>query len=282
MPELPEVEYIRQGLNAALPGQAIEHVEILWPGVVATHTAEAFKQAVEGLRFGPVGRRGKYLILALPPHDLVIHLRMTGRLYICESAVPEWESHPHVRAVFTLAGGGRLYMRDLRKFGRMYLVADANSIIGTLGPEPLDNALSAERLRQILVGHHRQIKPLLLDQHTVAGLGNTYVDESLWLAGLHPLRISDSLTATEVAALHQAIRSVLKAALAHGGTTMRDYRGPDDEQGAHQFSLAVYGRTGQPCPRCGSTITRMVVGQRGTHVCPACQPLPKAQEVNDE
>ncbi len=281
MPELPEVESIRQGLNAALPGQVINHVEIRWPGVVATHTADAFQQAIEGLRFGPIGRRGKYLILSLPPYDLVIHLRMTGRLYVCESALPDWETHPHVRAVFTLAGGGRLYMHDLRKFGRMYLVADANSIIETLGPEPLDSAFSAERLGQILSRHHRQIKPLLLDQHTVAGLGNIYVDESLWLAGLHPMRNSDSLTGAEITALHQAIRNVLSAAVAHGGTTVRDYRGADDERGTHQFSLAVYGRTNQPCPRCGTFITRMVVGQRGTHVCPTCQPLPEVQEVND-
>jgi len=282
MPELPEVESIRRGLNATLPGQKVEHVEILWPGVVATHTAVAFQQSVEGLRFGRIGRRGKTLILALPPHDLVIHLRMTGRLYVCESAVSEWETHPHVRAVFSLAGGGRLYMRDQRKFGRMYLVADADSIIGNLGPEPLDSAFTAERLGQILGRHHRQIKPLLLDQHMVAGLGNIYVDETLWLAGLHPLRSSDSLTTAEVVALHQAIRNVLNAALAHGGTTMRDYRNADDELGAHQFSLAVYGRTGEPCPRCGTPITRMVVGQRGTHVCPTCQPLPQMQEVNDE
>lgn len=282
MPELPEVESIRRGLNTVLPGHEIAHVEIHWPGVVATHTPAEFRRAVAGLRFGPIERRGKYLILALPPYDLVIHLRMTGRLYVCESAVPEWETHPHVRAVFTLAGGGRLYMRDLRKFGRMYLVSDAKCIIENLGPEPLDNALTSERLGQILGRHHRQIKPLLLDQHTVAGLGNIYVDESLWLAGLHPLRRSDSLTPAEVSALHQAIRDVLDAALAHGGTTMRDYRGADDEQGAHQFSLAVYGRAGEPCPRCGTPIARMVVGQRGTHVCPTCQPLLEAQEVINE
>ncbi|NLT72904.1 MAG: bifunctional DNA-formamidopyrimidine glycosylase/DNA-(apurinic or apyrimidinic site) lyase [Chloroflexi bacterium] len=271
MPELPEVEHIRRGLDRFLPGRCIEGVNIPWPGILATHTPSDFAAAVRGLAFGPVARRGKYLIICLPPHTLTIHLRMTGRLYAADEPDPGWEDHPHTRAVFQLDGGARLYMRDLRKFGRIYLSSSASSLVDRLGPEPLSDTFTLERFAEMLSSHHRQIKPLLLDQHTVAGLGNIYTDESLWKAGLHPLRRADSLTAEEVAALYTALRAILAEAVTHGGTTLRDYRGVDDVAGSHQRALAVYGRAGHACPRCCTPVVRIVVGQRGTHICPTCQ-----------
>jgi formamidopyrimidine-DNA glycosylase len=282
MPELPEVEHIRQGLDAFLPGRRIERVVITWPGVLATHTPEAFAQAVQDLTFGPVSRRGKYLILSLPPYHLLIHLRMTGRILVSDSTHLEWENHPHVRAIFCLDRGACLYFRDLRKFGRISLVADAESVVGRLGLEPLGAALSLDRFTQTLSEHHRQLKPLLLDQRTIAGLGNIYVDEVLWLAGLHPLRRSDTLQGSEIRVLYDALHSVLGEAVRHGGTTLRDYRGADDRAGTHQNALSAYGRTGLPCPRCSTPIVRIVVGQRGTHLCPACQQDPSHLEVNHE
>lgn len=282
MPELPEVEHIRQGLDNFLPGRRIESAVIRWPGVLATHTVEEFSLAVRGLAFGPVSRRGKYLILSLPPFDMLIHLRMTGRIMAAHAIQPEWEEHPHVRAIFGLDGGARLYFRDLRKFGRISLVTDSETIVGRLGPEPLEADLSLERFGQLLSAHRRQLKPLLLDQHLIAGLGNIYVDEVLWLARLHPLRSSDTLHDSDIRVLYDALQSVLGEAVRHGGTTLRDYRGADDREGAHQNSLSAYGRTGQPCPRCGTPIVRIVVGQRGTHLCPACQQVPPHPEVIDE
>jgi formamidopyrimidine-DNA glycosylase len=271
MPELPEVEHIRQGLDATLPGRRIEQVDIRWPGVLATHTPDEFASAVVGLTFGPISRRGKFLILSLPPHDLLIHLRMTGRILVSSAHLPEWETHPHVRATRYLDDGTCLYLRDLRKFGRIYLLRDAGALVGRLGPEPLSEDFALEQFVALLAGHRRLIKPLLLDQHTLAGLGNIYVDETLWLAGIHPLRRSDSLTVAEVTALYHALHTVLNAAVSHGGTTLRDYRGVDDREGEHQFALAVYGRAGLSCLRCGTPVIRIVVGQRGTHLCPACQ-----------
>ncbi len=274
MPELPEVEHIARGLQARLPGRTIEAVETRWPGALATHSPETLAEALQGRTFRSVARRGKYLLLELPPDWLIVHLRMTGRLLYCPTPHPSWEAHPHVHVILYLDGKARLYYQDTRKFGRLYLAQDPQEIVGGLGPEPLEPALTPERLGALLHGRHRQLKPLLLDQRTLAGMGNIYVDEALWRAQLHPLLYSDSLTEEQVRRLHASIRHVLEEAIAHGGTTLRDYRGPGNEPGEHQYALAVYGRAGEACPRCGGAIQRIVVGQRGTHVCPLCQQAP--------
>ncbi|MGI6367372.1 MAG: bifunctional DNA-formamidopyrimidine glycosylase/DNA-(apurinic or apyrimidinic site) lyase [Anaerolineae bacterium] len=277
MPELPEVECVRRGLLRSLPGQEIATARVLWPGSVATHTPEAFAELVRGARWGVPDRRGKYLILPVPPRCLVVHLRMTGRLFAAPHRDDEWEYHPHTRLILEHTDGSRLYLRDIRKFARVYLVEDPLSVVGALGPEPLAEDLTAEVFDALLSRHRRQIKPLLLDQHVIAGLGNIYADESLWVAGIHPLRSSDSLSALERVRLYKAIRNVLSQAIVDGGSTIRDYHGADDRRGSHQQVLAVYGRRGRPCPRCGSEIIRSVVAQRGTHWCPTCQPLPGLQ-----
>jgi formamidopyrimidine-DNA glycosylase len=283
MPELPEVEHIARGLHERLPGRTVRGVTVRWERCLAAHTPQALEQAIVGLTFQSVSRRAKFLLLELPPYWLIVHLRMTGRLFFCETPQPEWETHPHVHVVLELDGDARLYYRDVRKFGRLYLTRAPQEIVGGLGAEPLAPDFTAERLGDILRGRRRQLKPLLLDQRALAGLGNIYVDEALWLAGLHPLVRSDSLSDKDVARLHASIRQVLHAALAHGGTTLRDYRGPDGQTGTHQHALAVYGRAQTPCLRCGAPIRRIVVGQRGTHYCPACQPAPPTlEEMSDD
>lgn len=279
MPELPEVEHIVRGLSEALPGRTVQDVIVRWERILANHAAPALAEAICGLTFRDVQRRAKFILIELPPYWLIAHLRMTGRLFYSPAPEPAWEEHPHVHLVLHLDAGGRLYYRDVRKFGRFYLTTDPEQIIGGLGPEPLDPDLTAERMAHLLRGRQRQIKPLLLDQRVLAGLGNIYVDEALWAAGIHPLARSDTLSDAQIAQLHTSIRRVLRDAIVHGGTTLRDYRGARDEPGGYQAALAVYGRTGAPCPRCDTPIQRIIVGQRGTHLCPVCQPRPVPSEA---
>jgi formamidopyrimidine-DNA glycosylase len=250
---------------------------------VATPTVAEFVRGVVGQRVRDVGRRGKFLLLSLDDAELVMHLRMSGRL-LCQSEAPSTPPPwlPYVRLHLAFASGLELFFVDMRKFGRVYLVRDAEEVVGDLGPEPLAPDLDVVALKQCLCTRRRQLKPLLLDQRVLAGLGNIYVDEALWAAGLHPLRRSDTLSDDEVARLHAAIRQVLRDAVRNRGTTLRDYRNVADEAGENQAMLAVYGRAGQPCPRCGTSICRQVVGGRGTHLCPICQPEPDDAEPDIE
>jgi formamidopyrimidine-DNA glycosylase len=278
MPELPEVETVARGLQASLVGRVIVRTEILWVRSVAAPDPTAFSQRVKNQSVEAVERRGKWLAITLGSGDtLLIHLRMTGRLVV--------ESHPcldrrHLRAVFLLDNGQRLSFVDQRKFGRLHLTAHPQEILGSLGPEPLSTTFTPDRFREMLLQRHGRIKPLLLDQHFVAGLGNIYTDEALWKAGIHPLRQANTLSGEEVRRLHAAIQAVLRAAIASGGTTLQDeaYQRIDGRAGEYSERLAVYGRDGQRCPRCAETITRITVGQRGTHFCPHCQPLAAPDE----
>lgn len=273
MPELPEVESLVVGLRPCLVGRRVVGVEIRWPGAIATPAPEVFTQALCGRTITAVERRGKFLSFALPPDTLLVHLRMTGRLQARDLPDPLLERDPHTHARFTLDDGLRLYYCDVRKFGRLYLVADAAQVTGWLGPEPLATDFTAEMWAERLNGHRRQIKPLLLDQRFIAGLGNIYVDESLWRAEVHPARRSDTLTGDETRRLYEAMRAVLTDAVRCKGTTLRDYRGARDEPGRFREQLAAYGRAGEPCRRCGQPIVRTVLGGRGTHFCPHCQRL---------
>ncbi len=272
MPELPEVETIARALRGQVVGQAVSAAQVRWPRAVATPAPDEFVAALVGRRITAVGRRAKFLVLALAPQGyLLIHLRMTGRLlYEAAGAAPRpLDGRTHVSLYFQ--GGGALHYHDQRKFGRLYLVGAPDEILRGLGPEPLE--ASPEQFAALLRARRRQIKPLLLDQHVLAGLGNIYVDESLWRAGVHPLRRADTLAAADISRLYEAIRAVLTEAIANKGTTLRDYRAPSGETGENQWALAVYGRAGEPCPRCGQAVQRVVVGSRGTHLCPQCQPL---------
>ena len=277
MPELPEVETVARGLQASLVGCTIVGVEVRWVRSVAPPNPDAFARRLTGQAVTGVGRRGKWVVIELCGADtLLIHLRMSGRLVL--------ESEPclddrHLRVLLFLHDGRRLHFSDQRKFGRMVLTARPQLVLGDLGPEPLADDFTPDRLGEMLAQRRGRIKPLLLNQRFLAGLGNIYADEALWRAGVHPLRRAGTLTPAEVWRLHRAIRSVLMAAIASGGTTLPDrmYQQADGRAGEFAGRLAVYGRVGQPCLRCGSAVERIRVGQRGTHFCPHCQPLPEGE-----
>ncbi len=277
MPELPEVEtiarYLRDGRDGpSLLGRTIRAADVLWERSVAEPRAEEFCLRIAGQAVGEVGRRGKFMVVTLERDTLLIHLRMSGDLRI----EPETNSGelrppaPHDRLVLHLDEGWRLAFNDPRKFGRAWLVSDPQSVLGGLGPEPLDPAFRAEDLYARLHAHHRQIKPLLLDQSFLAGLGNIYTDESLHLARIHPNYIASRLSPDDAQRLWQAVRTVLEEGIRRNGSSIDwVYRGGD-----FQNSFRVYQQTGKPCPVCGTIIQRRVVGQRGTHFCPTCQPEP--------
>lgn len=271
MPELPEVEtivrHLRQGANGTpgLPGKDIVAVRLRWPRHVAEPAPEAFRHRVAGQTVLDVSRRGKYLIFPLSRDTMLIHLKMSGDLVMTPSDSPA-ERYDHT--VFELSDGWELRFSDARKFGKIFLLRDPAPKLESLGPEPLSDDFTAAVLGKRLRSRRRALKPLLLDQSFVAGLGNIYADEALHLARLHPLRRSDELSDDEVKALWKSIRRALRAGLKHNGASIDwVYRGGD-----FQNHFRVYQRAGQPCPACGTTLVRIVVAQRGTHFCPACQP----------
>ncbi len=272
MPELPEVETVARGLQASLVGRTIVGVEVRWARSVISPDPAIFARRLTGQAVTGVGRRGKWLTIALSDGGtLLVHLRMTGRLVLGSGACLD---DRHLRLLLFLDDGQRLRFSDTRKFGRVWLLDDPADVLGELGPEPLADDFTAARLREMLARRRGRIKPLLLNQRFLAGLGNIYTDETLWRAGIHPLRRADSLSPAEVRRLHRAIRSVLRAAIASGGTTLPDaaYQRANGRPGGFASRLAVYGRAGQACPRCGMAIERIKVSQRGTHFCPHCQP----------
>ncbi|MCB0216840.1 MAG: bifunctional DNA-formamidopyrimidine glycosylase/DNA-(apurinic or apyrimidinic site) lyase [Chloroflexi bacterium] len=273
MPELPEVETYARDLAGSLTGRRFEGARVDWPRQLPLNAPAELDARIRGQVVEAVGRRGKYIVLDLSADQLLVHLKMSGRLQV---APADSAPNPHAYVVLGLDGGDELRFHDPRKFGRIYLLADPEPILGQLGPEPLDPAFTLARFRARLAGRRGRLKPLLLDQAFLAGLGNIYVDESLWQARLHPLRPADTLAAGEQAALHAAIVDVLTRAVAARGTSFSraGYRDLSGNMGEMQGSLRVFQRHGQPCPRCGRTIERMRVGQRGTHLCPGCQPPP--------
>jgi formamidopyrimidine-DNA glycosylase len=275
MPELPEVEYVARQLRAELIGRVIVHAEVLWPRTVAGLAPEELAARVADQRVTAVERRGKYLLLSLSAGDvLLVHRRMSGNLIF----LPASADAPYTRARFVLDDGRQLAFTDPRKFGRLILLAEGElaAALASLGPEPLDESFTASALGARLAGHVRPIKALLLDQRVVAGLGNIYADEALFRAGIHPLRPGASLRPAELEALRAGIRGALLTGIEHGGTTFGRHRDVYNEAGRNLEHVEVYQRTGQPCPRCGQPIARIVVAQRGTHFCPRCQPAGEA------
>jgi formamidopyrimidine-DNA glycosylase len=270
MPELPEVETImrnlRQGNHAPpLPGSRIARATIRWPRHIAEPSPASFRRRIRGRTIENLSRRGKYFVLQLDHGSLLIHLKMSGDLYMAEASTP---SGSHEHTIFHLDHGWDLRFNDARKFGRVYLLEDPQTVLGRLGPEPLDSSFTPQLLETRLRGRRRTLKPLLLDQSFLAGLGNIYADEALHRARLHPLRRSDSLDFDEICALRQGIQDTLQSGLQHNGASIDwVYRGGD-----FQNHFRVYQRAGEPCPVCSTPIERIVVGQRGTHYCPACQP----------
>lgn len=273
MPELPEVETVRTQLNGVLPNRRVEGVDVLLPRMLQNISGDELQKRVVGRRFGPVGRRGKYLLLPVGGDSrLIIHLRMTGRLTI---ATANESRGRHTRIVFRLDKGDELRFADVRTFGTLhYSPAPGEGEppgLRTIGPEPLDDAFTETVLQEACSGRTAPIKAVLLDQRRVAGLGNIYVDEALYLSGLHPQRPAGTLAAGEIRTLHEKIRSVLQEAIAEGGTTFRDYVDGRGEQGGFQQYLQAYGRAGEQCDRCGTLFVRLKVAGRSSHVCPTCQ-----------
>ena len=274
MPELPVVETIRMYLDRVLAGQCIAKTQVLLPRQIAYPAAQEFAARLQGAEILRVLRRGKYLLFELPADlTLVVHLRMTGSLvYEPGDFVPD----AHTRVIFSLSSGHALVFRDTRTFGRLYALyphelAEAKGLV-TLGPEPLTPSFTAGALSGRAKRTAMPVKSFLLDQKRVAGLGNIYADEALFVAGLHPLRRASSLTGAEWQRLKEAVEAVLRDGIADGGTTFRDYRNGAGGHGHHQEHLWVYNREGQPCRRCGTPVEKIVVGGRGTHFCPHCQP----------
>jgi formamidopyrimidine-DNA glycosylase len=270
MPELPEVETIARALRGPLVGRTVSGFWTNWPRQIVTPEPEALAMRICGRTFESVGRRGKYLVFELDMGEvLLIHLKMSGQL----SVRPRSEAvDNYVHTLFELEDDHDLRFRDVRKFGRVYLVTDRDQILGELGPEPLSHAFTVDWLKEHLQRRRRILKPLLLDQTFLAGVGNIYADEALHRAAIRPDRRSDSLHDKEVAGLHQAIRYVLQAGIERQGASIDGaYRQPDGSGGQMQEIFAAYGRTGQACPRCGEMIERVVLGGRSTHYCANCQ-----------
>jgi formamidopyrimidine-DNA glycosylase len=285
MPELPEVETIARKLRPHLLGKIIEDADLRWARTLALPSPRRFRELIKGQEIKEVTRRAKYFILRLSDHSLLIHLRMSGDLSMKESKIrPEKHDRLILRllpsqnaedASAALSTGARLsslVFNDTRKFGRVWLTQNPEEVLGKLGPEPLSRQFTPQWLHAALHNKHRQLKPLLLDQTFLAGLGNIYTDEALNLARLHPLAVSDSITSKQSEALYGAIRQVLKEGIRRNGASIDwVYRG-----GEFQNYFRVYDRAGKPCPVCGTKIQRIVVGQRSTHFCPKCQELRSA------
>ena len=282
MPELPEVETIARALRPQLAGRTILSADLRWARTLASPSPRIFKQQVKGQQILEVGRRAKFLILTLSDYSLLIHLRRSGDLYLGDAGsaagkhdrlrltlsppLPEAFSVPLLPAPPS-AQGSVLIFNDTRKFGRVWFTAHPEVVLNGLGPEPFSDEFTPDWLYVSLRKRRRQLKPLLLDQSFLAGLGNIYTDEALHRARLHPLRSSDSLSRRKVEALWEAIRAVLEEGIRQNGASIDwVYRGGD-----FQNSFRVYAREGQPCPVCGATIKRILVGQRGSHFCPRCQ-----------
>lgn len=274
MPELPEVETTARLIRPHVVGRVVRSVELRWPRTLATPAPDEFTREACGCTFRGVSRRGKFVILETEGIAILVHLRMTGRLVFVKGS--EVADERWVRMRFQLKGGDHLDFVDPRKFGRVYGVGDLAEVLGDLGPEPLDSSFTASWLRHAIRSRDRLLKPLLLDQAFLAGLGNIYVDESLHRAGLHPLRRASTLKTRDAERLVESIRMVLLEAIEREGSSFDTfYRTPEGRPGSYQDQFQVYGRDGKPCRTCGTTIQRIVVGQRGTHVCATCQRKPR-------
>ncbi|OIK07622.1 DNA-formamidopyrimidine glycosylase [Bacillus sp. MUM 13] len=275
MPELPEVETVRRTLESLVIGKEIKDVSIFWPNIIKSPAQpEQFRDALMGQTIHGIGRRGKFLIFYLDDYAMVSHLRMEGKYALQEKDTP-YDKHTHV--IFSFRDGTELRYRDVRKFGTMHLFSkgeeESQQPLMHLGPEPFSKEFTAEYLKSRLLKTSRKIKPVLLDQSVVVGIGNIYVDEALFRAGIHPERIASSLNEAEIKVLRQEIFDTLSQAVEKGGSTIRTYLNSQGEMGMFQLELYVYGKKGEACKRCGTEIVKLTVGGRGTHICPSCQKL---------
>ncbi len=270
MPELPEVETIKNELAPHVVGHRITGITLFWEGIVRQPSAEEFCSRLIGQEITGIARRGKYLIFSLSSGDLlIIHLKMSGSLLVSQDSSPPPK---YTRAVINLNKGTNVFFRDPRKFGVMRLVKNANSITSKLGPEPLEPDFTPQVLAQRLAKRKAPIKAILLDQHFIAGIGNMYADEALFAAGIHLLRPGNSLSSEEIGRLHQAIQQVLWSAIGNKGASTDTYFRPGGERGTAHFQFKVAHRRGETCPVCGTPIQRLPIRNRGSYFCPKCQP----------
>lgn len=289
MPELPEVETVARDLRPRIVGATIVGARCTWARTLRTHSPGAFGQAVAGRTVEAVRRRAKLVVIDLSGGAaLTIHLKMTGQLFVVPADAPE---DPYVRLVLELADGRDIRFRDIRKFGRVGLYGrepvngelitevGGPAIFAAFGPEPLDPGFTLREFRQRLRRRKGRLKPLLLDQSFLAGVGNIYADEALWTARLHPLRTVGTLRPPDERRLYIAVRTILAEAIERRGSSIDDYTAPDGD-GSMQERLQVYQRTGEACPRCGHPVKRIVIGARSTHFCSWCQRLPAADRRN--
>jgi formamidopyrimidine-DNA glycosylase len=275
MPELPEVETVRKTLVKLVLQKQIENVSVYWPKIIKKPVeAEQFIDALKGETIEDVGRRGKFLILYTETYALVSHLRMEGKYGLYSKEDP-FDKHTHV--IFHFTDGTELRYRDVRKFGTMHLFRKGEEFqkppLLELGPEPFEESFTERYLGKKLGNTNRKIKPALLDQKIVVGLGNIYVDEALFRAGIHPERPANTLDEKEISILHREIVKTLNEAVKKGGSTIRSYVNSQGEIGMFQLELYAYGRKGEECKRCGTPLEKTTVGGRGTHYCPNCQKL---------
>jgi formamidopyrimidine-DNA glycosylase len=280
MPELPEVETVARDLRRHLlpegggPGPVVAGARVAWPGTLRDGDPAAFVSGASGHRIEAVGRRGKLLILYLDGGAfLTVHLKMTGQLFVVPAAMPV---DPYERLALVLDDGREIRFRDIRKFGRVGLYAAGDHPFDGIGPEPLDPRFTLRAFRARIRGRRARLKPLLVDQGFVAGIGNIYADEALWRSKLHPLRSAASLRPHDERALYRNVLDILTVAVERRGSSIDDYTAPDGD-GEMQEHLDVYQRTGRPCPRCGRPIRRIVLGIRATHFCSFCQRLPAGE-----
>ena len=270
MPELPEVETVKNELSPYIIGRCVTGITLVWEGIVKEPSVEEFRSRLIGQRITGIARRGKYLIFSLSSGDsLIIHLKMTGSLIIGQdlSELPKF-----TRAIIHLDNGIHVFFRDPRKFGVMRLVKDGDSIVGKLGPEPLEADFTPQVLAQRLAKRKAPIKALLCEQNLIAGIGSMYADEALFATRIHPLRSGDSLSQDEIERLHGAIRQILWAAIDNKGASVNTYFRPDGTKGTAHFEFKVAHCGGEPCANCGTPVERVVVRNRGSYFCPKCQP----------
>jgi formamidopyrimidine-DNA glycosylase len=273
VPELPEVETIRAQLAPVLAGRSFESVEILDERLTRPVDPRLIEAQLEGERVRSVDRRGKYVVVRFDS-DLVllVHLRMTGTFLVAHGG--KLPADPHRRAVVSLDDGSDVAYRDVRRFGT-WLVLEVDELTGylseRLGEEPLSPLFTVACLARRLAGRRAAVKAALLDQRAVAGIGNIYVDEALWYARVHPLRPAGDLDTDEIAAVRRGVRRALRIGIRRQGATLNDYRTPTGRRGTMQHEFKVYGRVGEPCPRCGTPIAKTRVAGRGTSFCPICQ-----------
>jgi formamidopyrimidine-DNA glycosylase len=275
VPELPEVETMARELAPLVIGAEIVEAWTDWPPAVRHPDVAGYLAALPGRRIEAVRRRAKWLVVDLDEGAFIIQVKMTGQLSVVPATTP---LDPYVHATWTFRDGRQLRLRDVRKFARIGAYDDA-ALAETLalhGPEPLDPAFTLAVFRSLLRSRRARLKPLLVDQAFLAGVGNIYADESLWRARLHPLRHARTLRPAHERRLYLALRALLAEAIERRGSSIDDYTAPEGD-GEMQEHLDVYQRTGQPCHRCGRPIRRFVLGTRGTHFCSWCQRLPAGQ-----